>query len=706
MLHRFRVRRLGTRTAALTGAALVVCACGAVTAVPAVASAASGTSAASVTSAAPGSGVPAVENAPSSLTGVQPQIPADVTAASSAPGSTWRPEAATYGTAAKKDITVAGAGGTSISVDEYYPTNANGTPAKGPFPVVMTMTPYGKDLTSPGSGTLSAGSMQVPQSPESPTGGPDSYLVQRGYINVVMDIRGTGASGGQFGLFDPIQTQDEEKVLDWAAKLPGSDGKVGTYGPSYLGIDQMLLAGSVGKNSPLKAIFPDVASNDIYRDTAFMGGLIDGEFNLTYLGLTAGLNEANPLLDAASDPAVLSRLASLETDHTSGLSSFDASILSGMLGGGDVDYDESYWQQRSTQNLLSDIVANGIPAYLVGGEFDLFQNGEPLNYAGLQNAYDGRSPSAPMEPGQATTGRYQLLDGPWEHLNGAMANLDPLELEWFDTWLKGENTGMASTPTPLHYYDLGSGNFDETTTYPFTGAQPVKLYFGGNGSLSPAAPAADEKRTGDTIAWSPAGVPCGRPFDQWAMGALSVPAGTLSVPAACADDDRLTQIGPWEKTYTTAPFSSAQTLSGPINATVYAKANTTDTEWVAQVEVVTPSGQSYPLTEGALRGQLRAVDPSRSWTADGDTIYPYHPYTQASAEPVTPGATEEYQIQVFPTLATIPAGDRLRVTISTTDTPHLEPDPAQMAQMAGGVYQIQRTSSAPSSLTVELRPAG
>jgi predicted acyl esterase len=73
---------------------------------------------------------------------------------------------------------------------------------------------------------------------------------------------------------------------------------------------------------------------------------------------------------------------------------------------------------------------------------------------------------------------------------------------------------------------------------------------------------------------------------------------------------------------------------------------------------------------------------------------------------MTPGAVTEYQIQVFPTLATVPKGDRLRVTIATTDTPHLVPVPAEMLQLTGGIYQIQRSPSAPSSLTVDLRPAG
>ena len=82
---------------------------------------------------------------------------------------------------------------------------------------------------------------------------------------------------------------------------------------------------------------------------------------------------------------------------------------------------------------------------------------------------------------------------------------------------------------------------------------------------------------------------------------------------------------------------------------------------------------------------------------------PYHPYTQESAEPVQPGEVTEYQIEIFPTLATIASGDRLRLTLSTADTPHLTPLPGELPQLAGGVYTINRSTSAPSSLTVELR---
>ena len=94
-----------------------------------------------------------------------------------------------------------------------------------------------------------------------------------------------------------------------------------------------------------------------------------------------------------------SRALGIEADHANGLASYHAATTANVLGDGDEAYDGSYWQARNPQNVIKRIVANHIPAYLIGGEFDIFQNGEPVNYAELQNAWDGRSPTAPMRSG-------------------------------------------------------------------------------------------------------------------------------------------------------------------------------------------------------------------------------------------------------------------------------------------------------------------
>jgi acylphosphatase len=82
-------------------------------------------------------------------------------------------------------------------------------------------------------------------------------------------------------------------------------------------------------------------------------------------------------------------------------------------------------------------------------------------------------------------------------------------------------------------------------------------------------------------------------------------------------------------------------LPGPISATIYASSTTPETELVAELEDVTPSGASYPLTEGAPLGSLRAINRKRSWTIHSMTVLPYHPHTRPSARAVKPGVVAE-----------------------------------------------------------------
>lgn len=619
--------------------------------------------------------------------------------ASAAPGHHWAPEAPTYRVRKRLDVPVRMADRTVLRADIALPEDPRtGRVAAGRFPVLLTQTPYGKETAG------LSGSSAI---------GIDPYFVRRGYIDVAVDVRGTGDSGGTFTLFDPKQVADGVALVKWAAALPHSSGKVGLHGASYLGIDQMLTAGAVGPHSPLKAIFPIVSANDLYRDISFMGGIPDAEFDTTYLGgLLPLVNLVNPVAGLVENPASVLDKVRVLLQHAKNTLDYNALFLLETYLGGPQSYDTASWHVRSPGTVLRRIVANRIPAYLIGGEYDLFQRGEPLNYAGLQNAWAGRPVTAPMTPGRPVTGRYQLLDGPFTHLAAALpATLDTLELEWFDTWLRGEHTGMAHTPTPLHYYDLGTGRYAETTTYPLTRAVPRTYYFSGrrsgtalsgnDGTLTRGKPT---NATGsDRVLWAPVGSSiCDRSVDQWMMGAFTLFTGRFGKPVPCFADDRPGQTGPTALTYTTAPFTRPRTLAGPIAATIYARANTRESEWVVDVEDVAPDGTSKPLTQGALLGSMRAVDRSRTWRVDGKTVLPYHPYTKAASAPVPKGAITRYAVEVFPTYATIAAGHRIRVTIDTTDFPHLVPTPRQLVNLLGGTYQVQRNASASSSVTLPL----
>jgi predicted acyl esterase len=115
---------------------------------------------------------------------------------------------------------------------------------------------------------------------------------------------------------------------------------------------------------------------------------------------------------------------------------------------------------------------------------------------------------------------------------------------------------------------------------------------------------------------------------------------------------------------------------------------------VATVSDVGPDGKARTLSSGALLGSNRALDEKRTWrTSDGRILLPYHPFTRAAAQPVTPGETTTYDIQLPPAFATIAPGHRIKVTVASGDSPHLLPSPQQLANLAGGVYELQPGSS-------------
>ena len=91
----------------------------------------------------------------------------------------------------------------------------------GQYPVLVLRTPYGK---------------------EGPKAEP---YVQAGYIVVKQDARGRYASGGKWESnyrFETHDAADGFDTVEWAAKLPGSNGKVGTFGASYNAFLQWKLA--------------------------------------------------------------------------------------------------------------------------------------------------------------------------------------------------------------------------------------------------------------------------------------------------------------------------------------------------------------------------------------------------------------------------------------------------------------------------------
>ena len=409
------------------------------------------------------------------------------------PGGQWQPDAVQYGMTVKSAVPLTMSDGVVLFANIGYPTDpVTRHRAPGPFPVLLTQNPY-------------VGASEQP----------DPFYVDRGYIFVSVEVRGTLDSEAPNNapllndLFGARQVKDGVELVDWAAhRLDGSDGVVGLTGCSQLGIIQLFVAAAIGPNSPVKAILPACASNG-YDGIYFAGGIP---------GPTIGLF-GQPIVGTISGTKHLP-----ENVFVGGLERGD------ILAGGPLAYNGQYWQQRTTSPALAaQIVANGIPALLWSGWKAPEAMGALEFYAALQDAAAGKPPYGPMAAGQPTTGRYQIIVGPWGHGQGLD---DSIGLEWYDTWLKGEHTGIDQTSTPMHLFENGSELWKNASTYPL--AARYTTYQLGPGTLTgQVQPQLPLSQTGpDLISWGQPGRP-----------------GT-------------------SLTYTTAPFTAAAELAGPVAVSI------------------------------------------------------------------------------------------------------------------------------------------
>jgi len=553
-------------------------------------------------------------------------VPLAASGASATPenAASWQPESATYGVSQPVATSVTMDDGVSISVEVVYPTDpTTGARAAGDFPVLLTQNPYGTGHGDP----TAAG----------------DYFVQRGYIYVASAVRGTGSSGGQVSWFGSRQGEDGAALVNWAAhSLAGSDGRVGLDGCSYLGVDQWFTAAAVGHDSALKEISPFCTDSNFYDDLTADGGIPTP--------FVAGIGHAEPR-GPQDDPS---------TDPQS------VTIAQEATGGAD-SYDNAYWQSLDVQKLMQQIVGNGVPALSEAGWNDLFPGGDLGDYVAAQNAYFHRPLTAPITANEPVTGRYQAIVGPWTHgenVNGTV--LENVRLEWFDTWLKGEHTGMTDTSTPLHLFENTASQWVDTAAWPPSPSAQT-YYLGSGGSLSSSRSA-------------------------------SAGNGTLSWAAASSTNSL---------TYTTEPLTSSAVLDGPSDLTVYAASTATDVELSATLNVVAPDGTVVKQADGVLLGSQRALDPVQSWYGTGGTLLdPAHPFTQASAQPIVPGRTTRYDVSMLANFTLIPAGDRIQVVV-TSQTPAnfhspLTPTPQESANLANGVYTVGYGGFTPSALNLPL----
>ena len=160
-----------------------------------------------------------------------------------------------YRVAIQQSVSVKMRDGVSLIADIYRPVSDE------KFPVLLQRTPYNRN-----------GGV-----------GMANELASHGYIVVLQDTRGRFASGGEFYPFRNEST-DGFDTVEWAAKLNGSNGKVGMFGGSYVGATQMLAAMAAPPH--LVSIFPYVTASEYYDGWTYQSGALMQWFSSSW---TSGL---------------------------------------------------------------------------------------------------------------------------------------------------------------------------------------------------------------------------------------------------------------------------------------------------------------------------------------------------------------------------------------------------------------------------------
>jgi putative CocE/NonD family hydrolase len=514
--------------------------------------------------------------------------------------------------------------------------------APGRFPVIVTITPY--------NGTN--GVINVD----------NDYLVQRGYVQVVVDVRGTGESQGTWDDLGTREQRDGYEAVEWAAAQPWSNGIVGMWGASYMAISQLFAAAQQPPH--LKAIFPIVPMSDSYRDMVFPGGQNNTGFIPLWLVLVSSGALIPPDYALDGNTSDLARALGELGQHALNMPGFDANFeLQNMAG--NTSYDGPAWKTTSPLEVVDKI---RVPTFVVGGEHDIFQRGEPLIYERLKQRVPTRLLIGPWTHTQASSGAGLPADG--------VPSLDSIALRWFDQYLKGMQTNIGAIPRVTQYV-LGAGTWETRTDWPDPSLTPSRLYLGSGNTLDAAPPALGS--TPDTFLQNPVSGVCTQSTSQWSAGLLA------AVP--CTTDNRLDEATSGVS-YTTPPLAHDLQLDGPLFADVWVSTTASDAVVTVRVTDVAPDGTSTELTDGWLAGSFRALDTSRSRYVNGQLMQPWHPFTQESVLPVTPGAPIELPIEIFPTDAIVPAGHHLRLYVGPNDFPHAVPPFLQLAGSLAGVVQV------------------
>lgn len=513
--------------------------------------------------------------------------------------------------AVRKDLRVPMRDGVTLAADVYH-----GVEDK-PRPALVALSPYGKELQALALTT-------PPQRRPSPMwdgcieAGDIARVVQEGYVHVIGDLRGSGASeGDHIGNYNaggvPLG-QDAYDFIEWVAAQPWCDGNVGMIGISYFGSMQIFAAAE--RPPHLKAVFISGGHYDFY-ETTYHGGVMwfmpraarEGRGGDSGWAFTDGVKSR--MLETYSPEEIKQRVAQRLQDpdvaawpnlvHLLNYPKNHEAWFDIVMN----ELDGDWYEKRNPITLAENIET---PVYL---QIDQGRGWTVDGHIELFNVLKG--------PKKLDIGSYPPMQSrPWIEEHDKM-------FRWYDHWLKGIDNGVMDEPAVSVFVE-GSREVVTAEQWPPKDIEYTSLYLRPRHKISSKPELIGPEH--------------------------AAPDGFYQAPLTVTDT---VEIVSWS----TEPFEKGTELIGTAAAHLFVEIDQEDTNLIMRLWDAAPNGTRQLITTGFLKASHRQLDDR---TTEGN---PYHPHTRAV--PVEPGKVEEYVLRLYPFATTFKPGHRLVVELSNDE---------------------------------------
>ena len=555
--------------------------------------------------------------------------------------------------------------GARLTAEVYYPKQKREN-----LPTILMRTPYGTDASAAGQAVTI------------------EKFLKNGYVVVMGGVRGTYWSEGDQTILVRAD-KDGYDTLDWIVEQPWSNGKIGTFGCSYGGENQLVL---MAENHPAHAAaIPLSAGGGVgalgrhfEQGGVYRGGAFQNQF-MAWMYRRMHIHWPEPPAHFSQDDIVrMSRFHDLvpttpAVDWYRVARSLPAVDRMKEANGPETDYERYLKMAPGDRKWKNEVFVGeeariDIPAlwgvgwydWSIEPVFDMVKHVERTapSARGRDNQFIIASPlphcyGGEMESENTIVGERNLGDARFDY--------DKLYLDWFDHWLKGVDNGVTDRPKVQAYLTgANEWRFYEDFTPP--GAEKLTLYFDsdgdanslyGDGRLHWKKPngekhnAAPSKSLSDTFTYDPAnptptygGGPCCFNFGEFVGAAYpgSTRPGSFDQRPVEARQDVLV--------YTSEPLTEGLNVTGMIEATIFVSSDAKDTDFTIKLVDVAPDGAAFNVSDTIQRARYRES------------------YTQPTL--MEPGKV--YELSFTPMAASnfFKKGHRIRVEISSANFPRYD----------------------------------